>query len=94
MQKRFAQIEKQATRRCARRSRGAPDRRARGGAGQLVGAQMMRGPAFRQARGDNGRQDRRRWSPVDFDRVREAAQRSGGMRVLGPPPFEPEAEHA
>jgi len=31
--------------------------------------------------------------PVDFDRVREAAQRSGGMRVLGPPPFEPEAEH-
>jgi quercetin dioxygenase-like cupin family protein len=25
--------------------------------------------------------------PVDFDRVREAAERSGGMRVLGPPPF-------
>ncbi|HSS32623.1 MAG TPA: quercetin 2,3-dioxygenase [Solirubrobacterales bacterium] len=25
--------------------------------------------------------------PVDFARVQEAAQRSGGMRVLGPPPF-------
>lgn len=25
--------------------------------------------------------------PVDFDRVREAAQRCGGMRVLGPSPF-------
>lgn len=25
--------------------------------------------------------------PVDFDRVRESAERSGGMRVLGPPPF-------
>jgi quercetin dioxygenase-like cupin family protein len=25
--------------------------------------------------------------PVDFDRVREAAERSGGMQVLGPPPF-------
>jgi mannose-6-phosphate isomerase-like protein (cupin superfamily) len=27
--------------------------------------------------------------PVDFDRVREAAERSGGMEVLGPPPFPP-----
>jgi mannose-6-phosphate isomerase-like protein (cupin superfamily) len=27
--------------------------------------------------------------PVDFDRVREAAERSGGMEVLGPPPFAP-----
>jgi quercetin dioxygenase-like cupin family protein len=26
--------------------------------------------------------------PVDFARVQEAAERSGGMRVLGPPPFE------
>lgn len=26
--------------------------------------------------------------PVDFARVREAAERSGGMQVLGPPPFE------
>lgn len=26
--------------------------------------------------------------PVDFTRVREAAERSGGMQVLGPPPFE------
>jgi quercetin dioxygenase-like cupin family protein len=25
--------------------------------------------------------------PVDFARVQEAAERSGGMRVLGPPPF-------
>jgi mannose-6-phosphate isomerase-like protein (cupin superfamily) len=27
--------------------------------------------------------------PVDFGRVREAAERSGGMEVLGPPPFAP-----
>jgi quercetin dioxygenase-like cupin family protein len=26
--------------------------------------------------------------PVDFARVRESAARSGGMQVLGPPPFE------
>ena len=26
--------------------------------------------------------------PVDFERVREAAERSGGMEVVGPPPFE------
>lgn len=25
--------------------------------------------------------------PVDFDRVRASAERSGGMRLLGPPPF-------
>lgn len=25
--------------------------------------------------------------PIDFDRVRAAAERSGGMEVLGPPPF-------
>jgi len=25
--------------------------------------------------------------PVDFDRVRKAAERSGGMQLLGPPPF-------
>jgi quercetin dioxygenase-like cupin family protein len=25
--------------------------------------------------------------PVDFERVRESAELSGGMRVLGPPPF-------
>ncbi len=25
--------------------------------------------------------------PVDFGRVREAAERSGGMQMLGPPPF-------
>ena len=25
--------------------------------------------------------------PVDFARVRESAERSGGMQVLGPPPF-------
>ena len=25
--------------------------------------------------------------PVDFDRVRESAERSGGMQLLGPPPF-------
>jgi hypothetical protein len=25
--------------------------------------------------------------PVDFARVAEAAERSGGMRLLGPPPF-------
>jgi mannose-6-phosphate isomerase-like protein (cupin superfamily) len=35
--------------------------------------------------------------PVDFGRVREAAERSGGMEVLGPPPFAPpdaDAEHS
>ena len=26
--------------------------------------------------------------PVDFGKVRESAERSGGMQVLGPPPFE------
>lgn len=26
--------------------------------------------------------------PVDFDRVRASAERSGGMQVVGPPPFE------
>jgi hypothetical protein len=26
--------------------------------------------------------------PVDFDRVRESAERSSGMQLLGPPPFE------
>lgn len=26
--------------------------------------------------------------PVDFARVREATERSGGMQLLGPPPFE------
>ncbi len=26
--------------------------------------------------------------PVDFARVRESAERSGGMKVLGPPPFQ------
>jgi quercetin dioxygenase-like cupin family protein len=25
--------------------------------------------------------------PVDFDRVRESAERTGGMQVVGPPPF-------
>jgi len=25
--------------------------------------------------------------PVDFERVRKAAERSGGMKILGPPPF-------
>lgn len=29
--------------------------------------------------------------PVDFARVRESAERFGGMRALGPPPFEPGA---
>jgi quercetin dioxygenase-like cupin family protein len=29
--------------------------------------------------------------PVDFERVREAAERSGGMEVVGPPPFAAEA---
>lgn len=32
--------------------------------------------------------------PVDFDRVREAAERSGGMKVLGPPPFAAAAANA
>ncbi len=33
--------------------------------------------------------------PVDFDRVRQAAERTGGMQVLGPPPFgTPEADAA
>lgn len=30
--------------------------------------------------------------PIDFSRVREAADRCGGMRVLGPPPFEAAAD--
>jgi quercetin dioxygenase-like cupin family protein len=31
--------------------------------------------------------------PIDFARVRQAAERSGGMQVLGPPPFAaPEAD--
>jgi hypothetical protein len=29
--------------------------------------------------------------PVDFARVRESAERSGGMQVLGPPLFETSA---
>jgi quercetin dioxygenase-like cupin family protein len=29
--------------------------------------------------------------PVDFGRVRESAERSGGMEVVGPPPFAAEA---
>jgi quercetin dioxygenase-like cupin family protein len=32
--------------------------------------------------------------PVDFGRVREAAERSGGMQVLGPPPFAAPADDA
>ena len=28
------------------------------------------------------------FGPVDFERVRESAERSGGMQVVGPPPFE------
>jgi len=32
--------------------------------------------------------------PVDFGRVREAAERSGGMELLGPPPFEAPAGDA
>jgi quercetin dioxygenase-like cupin family protein len=27
--------------------------------------------------------------PVDFARVQEAAERSGGMKIVGPPPFKP-----
>ena len=26
--------------------------------------------------------------PVDFDRVRESAEKNGGLEILGPPPFE------
>lgn len=32
--------------------------------------------------------------PVDFARVRESADRSGGMQVLGPPPFGAPEDHA
>jgi quercetin dioxygenase-like cupin family protein len=32
--------------------------------------------------------------PVDFARVRESADRTGGMQVLGPPPFEAPEENA
>jgi quercetin dioxygenase-like cupin family protein len=32
--------------------------------------------------------------PVDFARVRESADRSGGMQVLGPPPFQTPASDA
>jgi quercetin dioxygenase-like cupin family protein len=32
--------------------------------------------------------------PVDFEKVRASAERSGGMQVLGPPPFESSASSA
>jgi quercetin dioxygenase-like cupin family protein len=43
--------------------------------------------AFYRGASEPGSADSDPAGPVDFARVREAAERSGGMRVIGPPPF-------
>jgi hypothetical protein len=45
--------------------------------------------AFYRGAGEPAAADADPSGPVDFARVQEAAERSGGMRVLGPPPFAP-----
>lgn len=42
---------------------------------------------YRGASEPAGKHDTSAEGPVDFDRVRASAERSGGMQVLGPPPF-------
>lgn len=42
---------------------------------------------YRGASEPAGEQDTGAEGPVDFDRVMASAKRSGGMQVLGPPPF-------
>jgi quercetin dioxygenase-like cupin family protein len=43
--------------------------------------------AFYRSASEPGSVDSDPAGPVDFARVREAAERSGGMKVIGPPPF-------
>ena len=43
--------------------------------------------AFYRSASEPGSADSDPAGPVDFARVREAAERSGGMKVIGPPPF-------
>jgi quercetin dioxygenase-like cupin family protein len=45
--------------------------------------------AFYRGASEPASDDTGPYGPVDFARVRESADRSGGMQVLGPPPFEP-----
>jgi len=52
-------------------------------------------PFYRGASEPAGEHDTGAEGPVDFERVRASAERSGGMQVLGPPPFaEPAAAPA
>jgi len=44
-------------------------------------------PFYRGASEPAGEHDTGAEGPVDFERVRASAERSGGMQVLGPPPF-------
>jgi quercetin dioxygenase-like cupin family protein len=43
--------------------------------------------AFYRGAGEPAGEDVSPVGPVDFDRVRESAERSGGMQLIGPPPF-------
>jgi quercetin dioxygenase-like cupin family protein len=43
--------------------------------------------AFYRGASEPAADDRDSPGPVDFARVRESAERSGGMQILGPPPF-------
>ena len=47
----------------------------------------QRGGVLRGASEPAGDDDTGAEGPVDFDRVRASAERSGGMQMLGPPPF-------
>ncbi len=49
---------------------------------------------FYRAASDPATADTDPSGPVNLDRVREAAERSGGMKVVGPPPFEVKRGHA
>ena len=44
--------------------------------------------AFYRGASEPASDDADPYGPVDFARVRDSAERSGGMQVLGPPPFE------
>ena len=50
--------------------------------------------AFYRGASEPARADADPSGPVDFARVRESADRSGSMQVLGPPPFEATEGHA
>jgi quercetin dioxygenase-like cupin family protein len=43
--------------------------------------------SFYRAASDPATADTDPSGPVDFERVRRAAERSGGMKIVGPPPF-------